>query len=203
MSATPSPIEFFLDFSSPYAYLASHRINAIAGKHGRSVAWKPILLGAVFKVTGAKPLVDSPLKGDYSRHDMERSARRVGLPLNFPAGFPFNSIAAGRAFYWLAGTDAAKAVPFAQAVFDAAFAKAQDVSNAAAVAEIATGIGVSSEALLAAIAQPEWKDRLRIETDRAIELGVFGAPTMIADGEMFWGADRLDHLDEWLARGGW
>jgi 2-hydroxychromene-2-carboxylate isomerase len=198
-----SSIEFYIDFSSPYAYLASRRINAIGEKHGRAVAWKPILLGAVFKITGAKPLVDAPMKGDYSRHDMERSARRLGLPLNWPSTFPFNSIAAGRAFYWLDATDPAKAVPFAQAVYAAAFDRAQDVSGAAAVAEIAGGVGVSGEALLAAIAQPEWKDRLRIETDRAIELGVFGAPTMIVDGEKFWGADRLDHLDEWIERGGW
>ena len=198
-----SPIEFYIDFSSPYAYLASHRINAIGQKHGRAVAWKPILLGAVFKITGAKPLVDAPMKGDYSRHDMERSARRLGVPLNWPTPFPFNSIAAGRVFYWLDGTDPAKAVPFAQAVYAAAFDKAQDVSGAAAVAEIAGGVGVSGDALLAAIALPEWKDRLRIETDRAIELGVFVAPTMIVEDEKFWGADRLDHLDEWLTRGGW
>ena len=201
--ADKSPIEFYIDFSSPYAYLASRRINAIGEKHGRAVAWKPILLGAVFKITGAKPLVDAPMKGDYSRHDMERSARRIGIPLNWPSPFPFNSIAAGRAFYWLAGTDAGKAVPFAQAVYAAAFDQAQDVSGAEAVAAIAGGVGVSGEALLSAITQPEWKDRLRAETDKAIELGVFGAPTMIVDGEKFWGADRLDHLDEWLARGGW
>jgi 2-hydroxychromene-2-carboxylate isomerase len=203
MSVSPSPIEFFFDFSSPYAYLASTSIDAIAAKHGRIVAWKPMLLGAVFKVTGSKPLVEWPLKGAYARHDMVRSARRVGLALNFPAAFPFSSIAAARAFYWLAGTDPDRAVAFAQAVFDTAFVKAQDVSGSQAVAEIATQVGCSAEALLAAIALPEWKERLRAETDRALELGVFGAPTMIVDGEKFWGADRLDHLDDWLARGGW
>lgn len=203
MAETASTIEFFLDFSSPYAYLASQRITAVAHKHNRTVDWKPILLGAVFKVTGGQPLVNHPLKGDYSRHDMERSARRLGVPLIFPPGFPFNSIAVGRAFYWLETTNPTLAVPYAQAVYQRAFAEGGPVATTDAAAAIGAGLGLDPEALLTAIALPEWKDRLRVETDRAIGLGVFGAPTMIVDGEMFWGADRLDHLDEWLARGGW
>ncbi len=203
MTSEAGALEFFFDFSSPYAYLAAHRISAIAVKHGRAVAWKPILLGAVFKVTGAKPLVDHPLKGDYSRRDMERSARRIGLPLVFPQPFPFNSIAAGRAFYWLSNQRPELAVPFALAIYQASFGQGIDVSNSEAVAAVGSTLGIEPAWLLSGIAESASKEQLRAETDRAIELGVFGAPTVIVDGEMFWGADRLDHVEDWLARGGW
>src|SRR5690625_5863739 len=77
-------LDFYFDFSSPYGYLAAEQIEALAARHGRRVAWRPFLLGAVFKQIGGQPLVQQPLKGDYSRRDMERSARELELPLRFP-----------------------------------------------------------------------------------------------------------------------
>ena len=95
-------IDFYFDFSSPYGYLAAERIDGIASKHGCTVTWRPMLLGAVFQKIGGSPLVDQPLKGPYSRHDMLRSARLHGIVFNVPDNFPVNSIAACRAYYWLA-----------------------------------------------------------------------------------------------------
>ena len=100
-------IDFYFDFSSPYGYLAAERIDGIAERHGRTVAWRPFLLGAVFQRIGGSPLVDQPMKGPYSRHDMLRSARLHGIAFSVPDNFPVNSIAACRAFYWLAESDAA------------------------------------------------------------------------------------------------
>ncbi|HQU50759.1 MAG TPA: DsbA family protein, partial [Casimicrobiaceae bacterium] len=75
----PGALEFWFDFSSPYAFLASHRIEALAARHGRAVDWRPMLLGAAFKVAGTAPLTDVPMKGDYSRRDFVRSARFHGI----------------------------------------------------------------------------------------------------------------------------
>ena len=92
-----APVEFFYDFNSPYGYVAAHKIEAVAAKHGRTVDWKPFLLGAVFKVTGAVPLPHVPMKGDYARHDFARSARFHDVTYNPPADFPFSPVAASRA----------------------------------------------------------------------------------------------------------
>ena len=93
-----APVEFYFDFSSPYGYLASTAIDGIAARHGRTVEWRPFLLGAAFKQTEAKPLVEIPLKGDYARHDLPRFARKLGVAFTLPQPFPFLSVNACRAF---------------------------------------------------------------------------------------------------------
>ena len=95
-----APVEFYFDFSSPYGYLASEQIDGLCARHGREVDWRPIMLGVVFKQTGQQPLVDVPLKGDYSKRDMLRTARLWGGPFVMPDAFPFASISAARASYW-------------------------------------------------------------------------------------------------------
>src|SRR5690554_8085136 len=95
----PPTLDFYFDFSSPYGYLAAVQIGELAARHGRQVAWRPFLLGAVYKKIGGQPLVHQPLKGDYSLRDMQRSARELGLALRFPESFPFASVAACRAVF--------------------------------------------------------------------------------------------------------
>src|SRR3546814_12790894 len=92
----PAPIDFYFDFSSPYGYLAAEQVDALAARHGRGVAWRPILLGVVFQQTGGQPLLNIPLKGGYARHALARSARLLGLPFRLPAGFPFLSCSEAR-----------------------------------------------------------------------------------------------------------
>ena len=93
----PNPIEFYFDFSSPYGYIAATSISALAARHGRGVEWKPMLLGAVFKVTGSGPLPSLPLKGDYALRDMPRTARFHGVPFKMPEPFPDRNAGARRA----------------------------------------------------------------------------------------------------------
>lgn len=199
----PAPIDFYFDFSSPYGYLAAERIDALAEKHGREVAWRPILLGAVFPQTGSQPLLNIPLKGDYARRDMERSARLLGIPFQLPARFPFMSVAACRAFYWLHDRDPAQARALAKALYRAAFAEGQPIDSAESVVAAATALGEDGEEMAAALNDPSVKQRLREEVEAAISEGVFGSPLIVVDGEPFWGHDRLDHVDLWLQRGGW
>jgi 2-hydroxychromene-2-carboxylate isomerase len=196
------PIEFYFDFASPYGYLASTQIDRIAEKHGRSVAWRPVLLGAIFKTTGMQPLMNVPLKGEYMKRDMARFARLLGVPITEPEVFPINGLAPSRAFYWLDLQDPAKAKSFAQAVFAEHFVRGRDVSQIDTVAHIGAGLGFKPDELVAGTQQQSVKDRLREEVERATERGVFGSPFFFVDGESFWGADRLDQVDRWLATGG-
>ena len=198
-----TPLEFYFDFSSPYGFLAALRIDEVAARHGRSVAWKPILLGAVFKVSGQQPLLGIPMKGDYARHDLLRFARLWGASLAMPPVFPFSSVAASRLFYWLADAHPGRAVPFAKAAFSAAWEQRRDLGSPETVVEVAAALGVDPAAARACLAAPEVKERLRVAVYAAIAAGVFGSPYVVVDGEGFWGADRLWQVEEWLARGGW
>jgi 2-hydroxychromene-2-carboxylate isomerase len=196
------PIEFFFDFSSPYGYLASRKIDELGARFGREVVWKPILLGAVFKLTGMAPLVGIPMKGDYVQRDFARFARLLGVDFKLPDVFPFSSIHAVRAFWWQEGHGLAGGHDLARHLYIKAFS-GHDISSAQAVASAAAEIGIDSAALLAGIDSPEVKDRTRAESDAAIARGVFGSPFIVVDGEPFWGADRLDQVEKWLETGGW
>lgn len=197
------PIAFYFDFSSPYGYLAALRIDELAAKHGRAVAWKPMLLGVSFKATGSEPLMNIPLKGDYSRHDLARTARLQGVPFAIPEPFPFMSVAACRAFYWLDDRDPAKARALAKALYRAAFAEGRVISDAQGVTAVARALGIDGAALAAALKDPAIKQRLRDEVDDTLAKKIFGSPYFVVDGEPFWGNDRLDQIDRWLETGGW
>ena len=199
----PDPIEFYFDFSSPYGYLASECIDAIAARHGREVTWRPYLMGVAMKVTGSSPVVNRPMLGPYSRRDMERSARRLEVPLTFPEPFPIATIAACRAVYWMERADASAAKPLARALYRAYFVDGRNISEPDVVADVAADAGADRGALIAGIQEPAIKDRLKKVTNDAIERGIFGSPFFMVDGEPFWGHDRMDEVDRWLESGGW
>jgi 2-hydroxychromene-2-carboxylate isomerase len=199
----PAPIDFYFDFSSPYGYFASKLVDGIAARHGREVAWHPMLLGAAFKIVGTLPLVDLPLKGDYARHDFPRVARFHGVPFTIPSKFPVGSLAPSRAFYWLHDRDPVLAKQYAQAIFAAFYVQGRDISDPAIALAVASESGADSAALSTALAEPAVKERLKSEVDAAIAKGIFGSPWFIVDGEPFWGVDRLPMVERWLATGGW
>jgi 2-hydroxychromene-2-carboxylate isomerase len=197
----PQPIDFYFDFSSPYAYLGSELIETVAARHGREVTWHPMLLGVVFKATGGQPLTRIPVKGEYSIHDFARSARFHGVPFRMPEPFPVATQNAARAFIWLSDRDAAQAMRFAHAVFRAFFVDNQDITHLQTLGGIAETLGVASDALLQAMADPVFKDRLRTANTEAQARGVFGGPYFFVDGEPFWGVDRLPQMEKWLQGG--
>ncbi len=199
----PDPIDFYFDFSSPYGYLASKRIDGIAAKHGREVKWRPHLIGATFATTGSRPLTTIPMKGDYAIIDMPRTARLHGIAFNPPKNFPFLSVAAARAFYWQDDRDPARAHDLAVALYDTAFGEGGDITAVDRIVEIAVGLGVDGEELRAALGDPAVKARLKSEVAAAIERGVFGSPYIFIDGEPFWGHDKMAEIDRWLETGGW
>jgi 2-hydroxychromene-2-carboxylate isomerase len=198
-----APIEFCFDFSSPYGYIASTLVDDLGERLGREVRWRPFLLGPVFKANGMAPLVEVPMKGEYSKRDFVRSARYYGVPFNLPERFPIGAIAALRAFYWIDDRDPARARAFAKAVYRAYFVEGQDIASAEVVVPIAKSVGVDAQALAAALADPALKDRAKREVEAVIAKGAFGSPFFIVDGETFWGTDRMAMLEEWVKRGGW
>ncbi|WP_281019831.1 MULTISPECIES: 2-hydroxychromene-2-carboxylate isomerase [unclassified Minwuia] len=197
-------IEFWFDFSSPYAYLASERIENLAAKHGRSVAWRPFLLGIAFRAEGTKPLTHYDAKGRYSTHDFARSARLWNIPFSLPDPFPAAAQDASRLFIWLDRHRPQQAVPFLHAIYRAYFVENRFIGDRAVVLQVAGETGIDTDQAARAIADQGIKDRLRELTREAVgDKGVFGAPTMIVDGELFWGADRIEMLDQWMTRDGW
>ena len=199
----PNPVDFYFDFSSPYGYFAAHKIDALAAKYARTVNWRPILLGAVFKLNGQQPLASIPLKGSYAKHDMLRSARWYGVPFRIPVKFPISTIAPCRAYYWMHDRDPPLARQLALALYQAYFAEDRDISNPEVTANVAAKLGIDKETLLQALNDPAVKERTKNEVDAAIERGVFGSPYLVIDGEPFWGADRLEQAEAWLAKGKW
>jgi 2-hydroxychromene-2-carboxylate isomerase len=198
-----APIEFYFDFSSPYGYFATTRIDALAARFGRDTVWRPILLGAVFKVTGGQPLPDLPLKGGYTKRDIARFARLWDIAFRLPTRFPVATQAPARAFYWASERDPALAKRLALALYHAYFAQDRDISGPEVTADIAMAQGLDRDAVLAALNDAAIKQRVREETEAAIARGVFGSPFIVVDGEPFWGADRLEQVERWLATGGW
>jgi 2-hydroxychromene-2-carboxylate isomerase len=198
-----APIDFYFEFSSPYGYIASALMEEVERRIGRPVTWRPILLGPMFKATGQAPLTEIPLKGEYSKRDFLRSAGFHGVPYRHPSKFPIGTVAAVRAFYWVADRDPLQARRLAKAFYRALFVEDRDLSAPATVLEVAQAEGVDVAALALALDDQAVKDRARSEVETAMARGVFGSPFFIADGEPFWGNDRLPMLEAWLARGGW
>ena len=197
-----APLDFYFDFSSPYGYLASELIDDLAGRHGRRVAWHPILLGAVFRQTGSAPLTEIPLKGDYSKRDFQRSARFLGVPYRAPSKFPIASQAPARIVLWLKHRDPALAARVAKALYRAYFVDDVDISDPDRAAAIAAKERADAAAARSAVDDPAVKDELKADVAQALARGVFGSPYVIVDGEPFWGVDRFEQLERWLATGG-
>jgi 2-hydroxychromene-2-carboxylate isomerase len=197
------PIDFYFDFSSPYGYFATTCIDAIASKYGREVTWRPILLGAVFKVTGGAPGPMVPLRGDYVQRDFVRGSAYYGIPYKTPTVFPVSTQTAARAFYWLNDTDPAAAKKLASALYKAYFVDDINISDPAQTVAVAAKAGHDAAKVEAAINDPAVKEKLKAATDDAIARKVFGSPFMVVDGEPFWGMDRMDQFEKWLKTGGW
>ena len=196
-----APIDFYFDFSSPYSYIASEWIEALAARHGRTVRWHAILLGVTFQAAQLKSPVDYPIKRDYAMRDFERSARFESVPLRMPEKFPIPTQNVARIFWWLQDRHSASASGWARHCLRAYFARGVDVSDPARLRQLAREFGIDPNEAEAVWSDPAWKARLKAANDAAIACGVFGAPYFIIDNEPFWGNDRRPQIERWLERG--
>ncbi len=192
-------VDYWFDYSCPYAYLGSTQIEALAARTGATLRWKPMLLGGVFRASGTPQNLSnvlSPAKARHNMLDMQRWADLFGVPLTMPAGHPFRTVEALRATL-LTGIDPAVIHGF----YRAYWVSNRPPSEPAVLREVLTAAGHDADAILARLDEPALKDDLRQRTDQAIALGIFGAPSIIVDeGAMFWGQDRLDFVERALAR---
>lgn len=194
------PIDFYFDFTSPYAYLASSRIEDIASRHGRKVQWHPVLLVALSEATGVKLSPFVPSKWAYVQKDLVRSAARIGVPFKLPPAFPQLWLNPPRAMLWIRehyGEEVA--VAFARSCFRTAFGNGTDIGSIDVVADLAARVGVNADALREGVNDPAIKAAVKQASEQAVANGVFGVPFIVADGEQFWGGDRLDCLEEALS----
>lgn len=189
-------VEFFFDLSSPYSYLAATQMPALAERTGATVAWRPMVLGAVFKTVGNDMPARVPPKARWMMQDLPRWAEHYGVPFKMSSHFPLNTIKAMR----LILVDDAKAAAVARAGFAAMWAEDRDITAEAELRRIAEQGGLDAATALAAIESPAVKDRLRANTDEAVSRGAFGAPTFVVGEELFWGNDRLPFVEAALRR---
>jgi 2-hydroxychromene-2-carboxylate isomerase len=190
--------EFWFDLGSPAAYLAWKRLPKFLARTGASVVHKPMLLGGVFKATGNASPVTIPAKGKWLLGDLARAARKDGVPLGYPPGFPVNTLALMRAAIGLQMRSPERFAPFVDAMFDAIFGAQRDLRDEKVVGEVFAAAGFAPAEIMALAADPEVKQALIRNTEEAVARGVFGAPTFFVGSEMFWGQDRMDAVAEAL-----
>jgi 2-hydroxychromene-2-carboxylate isomerase len=194
-------LEFWYEFASTYSYLSAMRIESLAKQAGMEIEWRPFLLGPIFKAQGwdTSPFNLYPAKGRYMIRDLERLAGKRGLAFHMPSPFPANSLKAARLA--LIGAEEGWVAPFSRAVFEAEFARHQNIADSAVLTDILASLGLDSARLFRRAEEPAIKQRLKDHSDAAASRGIFGAPTFVTtDGELFWGDDRLEEALRWLDR---
>ena len=192
-------LEFWFDFASTYSYLSASRLETAAERAGVAVSWEPFLLGPIFAEQGwdDSPFNIYPAKGRYMWRDLERLCAKHAIPFARPSTFPRSGLLAARVAC-LAKASCEPWLPdFARSVFLANFADDREIADAAEVASILDSLGLAGPRIVEQARAPENKQRLRQQTRRAIELGIFGAPSFVVDGELFWGNDRLEDALGW------
>jgi 2-hydroxychromene-2-carboxylate isomerase len=194
-------LEFWFDFASTYSYPAALRIVPLAREARVSLRFRPFLLGPIFQTQGwdTSPFSISPTKGRYMWRDLERLCAELKLPFVRPETFPQVSILAARVA--LVGLAEKWGKNFCLAVFRAEFGDGRRIDDPAVLSEILTKLKLDPGPILDAARSNDIRVALRTQTEEALRLGIFGAPTFITpDGEMFWGNDRLERARAWMKK---
>ncbi len=189
-------VEFLFDFGSPTTYLAYKQLPKIAARHGARIVWTPMLLGAVFKATGNSSPAMVPAKARYMNQDLTRFAKRYGVVLNFNTHFPVNTLPLMRGAVAYQSTNQFDI--YVNAMFDAMWAHPRNLNDPNEIAHVLKDIAIDPGDFMARIERAEVKEKLKANTEGAAARGVFGAPTFFVNGEMFFGQDRLDFVEETL-----
>jgi len=190
-------LEYFFDYVSPFTYLADSQLPALVERTGAELVHRPVLLGGVMQAAGNSPPFTVPNKGAYTAKDSQRWAARYGVPFNANPHFPVRTVLPMRAAVVL--LDAPEFPAFHRAAFEAMWRDGLDVGDEGVLREILSKVGCDADAVIARCGEPEVKEQLKRNTAEAVERGAFGAPTFIVDGELFFGNDRLDFVEEALS----
>jgi 2-hydroxychromene-2-carboxylate isomerase len=190
-------LDFWFEFASSYSYPAAMRIAALAAERRVELRWRSFLLGPIFRDQGwnDSPFNLYPAKGRYMWRDLERVCAARGLPFRRPSQFPRNGLLAARVACRFA--QAAWLPDFVRAVYRANFAEDEDIGSPEVLAACLASAGEDPAALLAEARSDAAKDRLRRQTEEAVRLGIFGAPSFVVAGELFWGDDQIEQALDW------
>jgi len=194
-------LDFWFEFASTYSYPAAMRISPLAEAAGVAVRWRPFMLGPIFKEQGwtTSPFNLFPAKGRNMWRDLERTCGTFGLPFVRPTTFPQNTLLAARVA--LVGLAEAWGEDYCRAIYRAEFAEGRTVEETETIAGVLTSLGLDASAVLDRAQSNENRSQLRAHTEEAQKLGIFGSPSFVtADGELFWGNDRLEAALNWSRR---
>ncbi|HRI18227.1 MAG TPA: 2-hydroxychromene-2-carboxylate isomerase [Burkholderiaceae bacterium] len=194
MSNEPKTVEFFFDVGSPTTYLAWTQLPALAAACGARIAWRPMLLGGVFKATGNASPVTIPAKGRWMLGDLQLWAQRWGVPLKFNPNFPINTLTLMRGAVGMQMREPALFDRYLEVVFNAMWREPCNLGDAAVLAEVLRAGGLDPERVAALATDPEVKAQLVANTEEAVARGVFGAPSFFVGERLFFGQDRLDFV---------
>lgn len=189
-------VEFYFDVGSPTTYLAHYRLLQLKDQYGCLIVYNPILLGGLFKATGNTSPAMVPAKGRYMDIDMPRYAKMYGLPLAMNPYFPINTLNLMRGAVALLKTEHFQT--YINAVFDAMWVNGKNMGDVETVVNVLTEAGLNASSILESTQSPEIKAALISNTEKAVERGLFGAPTMFVDNQMFFGQDRLHFIESAL-----
>ena len=191
-------VEFYFDFGSPASYLAWTQLPKIATECGAAIAWRPMLLGGVFKATGNQSPVTIAPKGKWMWGDLDRWAHRYGVPLNSNPNFPINTLMLMRGAAGLQLREPDRFLTYVETMFRAIWVNAANLNDPAVVAATLKEAGFNPAAMMALVNDPAVKAKLIALTEAAVGRGVFGAPTMFVGKEMHFGQDRLEFVRDAL-----
>ncbi|MBP5077294.1 2-hydroxychromene-2-carboxylate isomerase [Pseudomonas chlororaphis] len=192
-------VEFFFDLGSPTSYLAYTQLPKICAQTGSQLIYQPMLLGGVFKATGNASPISIPAKGRYTLQDLARYARRYEVPLAFNPHFPINTLLLMRAVTGMQLRHPQRFVAFIDCLFRALWVEKRNLNDQATVAAVLREGGFDPLEVLALTNDEEVKNALKDKTEQALQRGVFGAPSMFVDNQLFFGQDRLDFVLEALS----
>jgi 2-hydroxychromene-2-carboxylate isomerase len=193
-------VEFWYEFASTYSYLAASRIESLAAERQVEVQWRPFLLGPIFAAQGwtTSPFNIFEAKGRNMWRDMERQSAPLGLKLVRPSAFPRNGLLPARVA--MLGAREGWAPAFTRAIYHANFAEDRDIADAAVVGDVLRALKLPADEVMQRAQSAENKEALKQQTTRAIELGIFGAPSFTVGKELFWGNDRLEQALDWAVK---
>ncbi|MGF6091533.1 2-hydroxychromene-2-carboxylate isomerase [Pseudomonas sp. 18173] len=191
-------VEFYFDLGSPATYLAYTQLPKICAQTDAQLIYIPFLLGGVFKATGNASPVTVPAKGRYMFQDLDRYAKRYGVPLKFNPHFPINTLMLMRAVTGMQLRHPERFAAFIDCLFKAIWVDGRSLDDPATVAAVLSEHGFDPQEVLALTADEEVKALLKDNTEKAVARGVFGAPSMFVDNQLYFGQDRLDFVLEAL-----
>ncbi|MDI9334895.1 MAG: 2-hydroxychromene-2-carboxylate isomerase [Cytophagales bacterium] len=190
--------DFYFDFGSPAAYLAFTQIPKLEAETNSTVNYKPMLLGGVFQATGNHSPATIPAKGKYTFIDFSRFAKRYGIPFQMNPHFPINTLMLMRGAVGLQRTHPEKCLTYCDAMFKAIWVDSLNMNDPVVLGKVLSDKGFNPTDMMALCGEQSTKDGLKAITEEAVARGVFGAPTFFVGGQMFWGQDRLEWVQEAL-----